>query len=319
MNMDRERSLDLIPSSLRDDEQYDDSALEGVAANVKLLLKLVQDHKDACQAHKHDGRRMLRVAGMMTILDMVRTRIQKCQSFGAERIALRRCTSEIRTCVDENEKRSTESTMVDDKEKLRRQLSASSAARKSLEVMCSSLGKEKEIMMGELARKAHELAEMEDHIEDLKAQNDSLLERVKDCTEVNVPAGPKEPQGKMAVYEHNKALKDQLMRSLNGYRNMKRNLTDVREENMLMQSKIEEIGIKVGASLEKIRKYRQNHKENTDKLADIEEGILELEHIAKCSDVGDRKNGMKGGECGHVNKKIGVPKPIQASEKRGIL
>lgn len=315
--MDRETSLDSIPLSSGVDEQYDDSALEGVAANVKLLLKLVQDHKDACQTHKHDGRRMLRVAGMMTILDMVRTRIQKCQSFGADRSELRRCNSDMRTSIVENDKRSTESHVVDDKEKLKRQLSASSAARKSLEAMCSSLGKEKEIMMGELARKAHELAEMEDHIEDLKAQNDSLLERVKDCAEVHEP-GVKEPQETSSVYEHNKALKDQLMRSLNGYRNMKKNLTEVREENLLMQSKIEEMAIKVGASLEKIRRYRQNHNENNEELSDIEEGILELEHISKCFDIGDRKKGKRS-ECGHVNKKNSVPKPIRASERRGVL
>ena len=320
MNMDRERSLDSVPLPSSLDEQYDDSALEGVAANVKLLLKLVQDHKDACQTHRRDGRRMLRVAGMMTILDMVRTRIQKCQSFGGDRNAFRRSNSEIRTSVDEIEKQqATDSKAVEDKEKLRRQLSASSAARKSLEVMCSSLGKEKEIMMGELARKAHELAEMEDHIEDLKAQNDSLLERVKDCADVHDSTSKPEeqPEEKMAVYEHNKALKDQLMRSLNGYRNMKRNLTDLREENILMQSKIEEMGTKVAVSLEKIRKYRQKHNENSEEIADIEEGVMELEHMSKCLDIGDRKNGGKRVECGHVNKKI--PKPTRASEKRGVL
>ncbi|KAI3740555.1 hypothetical protein L2E82_31023 [Cichorium intybus] len=314
--MDRLKSLDSIALSSRSlDEQYDDSALEGVAANVKLLLKLVQDHKEACQTHRHDGRRMLRVAGMMTILDMVRTRIQKCQSFGAERTSLRQSNNDMRTYLVENEKRVAELTMVDEKDKLKRQLSASSAARKSLEVMCSSLGKEKEIMMGELARKAHELSEMEDHIEDLKAQNDSLLERVKECAEVHEP-GQKEPHGNMAVCEQNKALKDQLMRSLNGYRNLKRNLADVYEENIFMQSRIEEMGIKVGVSLEKIRKYRQNHNENSEELVDIEEGILELEHISKCFDFGDRKNIMK--QCGHVKKKINVPKPIRPSERREV-
>ncbi|KVI00829.1 hypothetical protein Ccrd_020914 [Cynara cardunculus var. scolymus] len=110
---------------------------------------------------------MLRVAGMMTIMDMVRTRIQKCQSFGIKRGSLRRCNSDIRSCLGHYEKDKgslTEMVMVDDRDqKLKR------VARKSLEFMCSSLGKEKEIMMAELARKAHEFAKMEDHINNLKA------------------------------------------------------------------------------------------------------------------------------------------------------
>ncbi|KAI3697637.1 hypothetical protein L6452_30732 [Arctium lappa] len=301
MNKGQERSPDLVPSSSTMAEQYDDSALDGVAANVKLLLKLVLDHKDACQTHKNDGRRMLRVAGMMTILDMVQTRIQKCQSFGIKRGALRRCNSDIRNCPGHYEKEkgsSMEMVTVDDKDqKLKRELSGSIAARKSLEIMCSSLGKEKEIMMGELARKAHELAEMEDHINNLKAQNDTLLEKVKDCAEVYEPEH-KEAQGNTALQVRNKTLSDQLMRSLNGYRIMKRKLIEAHEENLLMQSTMEEIGTKVGVSLEKIRKYRQNHDEHSEELADIEEGISELEHMSKCLDVGDRKHGMKQGERG---------------------
>ncbi|KAJ9558032.1 hypothetical protein OSB04_012646 [Centaurea solstitialis] len=305
MNKEHERSLDLVPSSSTMAEQYDDSALEGVAANVKLLLKLVLDHRDACQnqTHKNDGRRMLRVAGMMTILDMVRTRIQKCQSF--------RMTRGVSDDVkDKGSLTETESVaVVDDKDqKLKRELSGSIAARKSLEIMCSSLGKEKEIMMGELARKAHELAEMEDHVNNLKAQNGMLLEKVKDFAEVHEPKH-KEAQGNTALQVRNKSLADQLMRSLNGYRIMKRKLAEAHEENFLMQSTMEEIGIKVGVSLEKIRKYRQNHDEHSEELADIEEGISELEHMLKCLDVGDRKQGIKKVES---SPKIAAPKPIAA-------
>ncbi|PWA35716.1 myosin heavy chain-related protein [Artemisia annua] len=144
--MERQRSLVRTPSSSQLVEQDNDSALEGVAANIKLLLKLVQDHKEACQKNTNDGRRMLRVAGMMTILDLVRTRIQKCQSFGVQRAALRRCNSDIRACV-EKDKAPTDSMLDDQKEMLKRELNVSMTARKTLEKMCSSLGKEKEIMM----------------------------------------------------------------------------------------------------------------------------------------------------------------------------
>ncbi|KAL0300568.1 UNVERIFIED_CONTAM: hypothetical protein Sradi_6333600 [Sesamum radiatum] len=77
------RSTDFIPPTTQ--HQYNDSALEGVTANVKLLLKLIQDHKDACDKEKNGRRRMLRVATMITILDNVRDRIQKSQSFGNKR------------------------------------------------------------------------------------------------------------------------------------------------------------------------------------------------------------------------------------------
>nr|GEZ36263.1 DNA double-strand break repair Rad50 ATPase [Tanacetum cinerariifolium] len=288
-------SLVRTPSSSKLVEQDNDSALEGVAANVKLLLKLVQDHKEACQKNTNDGRRMLRVAGMMTILDMVRTRIQKCQSFGVQRTSLRRCNSDIRACV-EKDKAPTDSMLDDQKEMLKRELNASMTARKTLEKMCSSLGKEKEIMMGELARKAHELAEMEDHINDLKTQNGTLLEKVKECAQVYDQHGPKETQGNATLDDRNKTLSDQLMRSLNGYRTMKNKLTEAHEENVLIQSTMEEMGIKVRAIVEKIRKYRQTHVEHSEELADIEEGILELEHMSKCVDVGDKKHGVKQGQ-----------------------
>ncbi|GFQ08427.1 hypothetical protein PHJA_002986700 [Phtheirospermum japonicum] len=40
-------------SSTMTEQHYDDSALEGVAANIKLLLKLTQDHKNACDKEKN--------------------------------------------------------------------------------------------------------------------------------------------------------------------------------------------------------------------------------------------------------------------------
>ncbi|KAL7131115.1 hypothetical protein ABFS83_13G177200 [Erythranthe nasuta] len=162
-------------SPITSTQEYDDSALQGVAAHVKLLLKLIQDHKEACGKEKNDRRRMLRVATMMTILDTVRARIQKCQSFGKRKPELRRCNTDLRA----NQSSSGDAAVVDEKEKLRRELSASLATRKSLEIMCSSLGKEKEIMAAELSRKVQELKGLEELLDDLKAQNQILLDKVR--------------------------------------------------------------------------------------------------------------------------------------------
>ncbi|KVH85612.1 hypothetical protein Ccrd_025431 [Cynara cardunculus var. scolymus] len=279
--------------------------LEGVAANVKLLLKLIQDHKNACKTQRNDGRRMLRVAGMMTILEMVRTRIQKCQSFGTKRSELLK----VSPAQSPKDKRLSDPIMIDEKEKLRRELSASLAARKSLEIMCSGLGKEKEIMMGELAKKAHELAEMEEHINDLKAQNETLLEKVQECAEMHKDE-EKETQGNMELQERNKSLSKQLLKSLDEYRSMKRKLKDVHEENMAMQATMEEMGVKVSQSLEKIRSYRQHSTTESDEIVDIEEGISELEHMFKCFELNERKHGKKSGETVHPNSKISSCKTV---------
>ncbi|KAH6825658.1 hypothetical protein C2S53_017630 [Perilla frutescens var. hirtella] len=175
-------SPELPPAPITDEQQYDDSSLEGVAAPVNLLLKLIQDHKDACGKGKNDSRRMLRVATMMTILDTVRTRIQKCQSFGNKRNeggTLRRCNTDLRLNHPPKDKKVGVEAVTDEKEKLRRELSACTAARKRLEMMCSSLGKEKEIIAVELSRKVHELSGMEELVNDLKAQNEKLVKKVQ--------------------------------------------------------------------------------------------------------------------------------------------
>lgn len=106
---------------------------------MKLLLKLIQDHKMACDQEKNGHRRMLRVATMMTILDNVRDRIQKCQSFGNKKAEaeLRRCNTELRrNPVPRDKKHGGVEEVVDgEKERLRRELSASLASQKSLQVV----------------------------------------------------------------------------------------------------------------------------------------------------------------------------------------
>ncbi|KAK2980541.1 hypothetical protein RJ640_015926 [Escallonia rubra] len=312
-------SPDLLPRSPTA-EEYDDSALEGVAANIKLLLKIVQDHKEACTKQKNDGRRMLRVAGMMTILDNVRTRIQKCQSFGSKRseAELRRCKTDLKTSPVSRDKRPAES-IVDEKERLQKDLNSCLAARKSLEVMCSSLGKEKEIMAGELARKVHELNELEDYVSDLKAQNATLSEKVQEYAAVHKEKkNGGETHGNAALQERNKTLSEQLLRSLDGYRSMKRKLKEAQEENSVMRATMEEMGAKFGASLDRIRGYKQTATRGGE-LVELEDEISELEHMFECFDMKFPRSGQKKGECVKPKERSMPVKHPFLLDKKGSL
>lgn len=123
---------------------------------------------------------------MMTILDDVRTRLQKCQFSGKKVLPeLRRCSTDLRATMsnppsprDLSSKKINETLVLDEKEKLRKDLNASYAAQKRLGVMCASLGKEKDIIARELTRKVQELNEMEELVNDLKAQNERLSTKV---------------------------------------------------------------------------------------------------------------------------------------------
>ncbi|CAI9089706.1 OLC1v1024326C1 [Oldenlandia corymbosa var. corymbosa] len=291
------------PSSSSSSPQdcYDDSALEGVAANVKLLLKLIQDHKDACYKHKNDGRRMLRVATMMTILDNVRNRIQKCQ-FGNKRseAELRRCNTDPKpqqqvhspkTPPTDPRRRGggaggggdeSSSSSFDEHEKLKKAFNASLAARKSLEIMCSSLGKEKEIMSAELAKKVHEVNEMDEMINDLRAQNETLSEKLKQyASEPNREKRmmTSEAHGNAILQERNRALSDHLQRSLDGYRSLKRKLREAVEENLMAQSTMEEMVGKVKESLTRFRSFKGRIAADSSAAAAIEAEIVHLEEV----------------------------------------
>ncbi|KAF3635875.1 putative myosin-13-like isoform X2 [Capsicum annuum] len=286
---------------------HDDSALEGVAANIKLLLKLTQEHKDSCNKEKNDGRRMLRVATMMTILDNVRTRIKKCQSFGNKSSSEAESNSHVPI-----DKKYYE-PMIDEKEKLRKQLNASLAARKSLEVMCSSLGKEKEIMAAELSKKVHELNEMEDLINDLKEKNENLVgrlhERATEQKERRYSSSGGESQGNSALQERNKALSENLLRSLDGYRSIKRKWKDAQAENMAMHATMEEMTAKIGAGLARIQSFKERIASESVPSTDIKEDIVELEHMFECFEMQVAKHGPKEGECVQSKVEISASKP----------
>lgn len=266
-------SPELLPPDMNQGQRPEDHGLEGISTNVKLLLKLIQDHNEASMRDGGDERKAQRVAGMISIIEDVKTRIQKSQTHVSRKAELRRCNTDLKTNPPRDKK--AHEPITDEKEKLRRQLSASLAARKSLEIMCTSLGKEKEIMAAELSRKVHELTGMEELISDLRAQNDMLLGKVKACAAEHKEKKEQETcVGNSALQERNQALSDQLLKSLDGYRSLKRKLKDSQEEKAKVNAMLEEIQVDVQAGLGRIHNF-QKAADNVD----IDDEISALSHL----------------------------------------
>lgn len=296
-------SPDLLPSSLNDHTNHnqniqdrpDDLSLEGVSTNIKLLLKLIQDHNEACAKDINDERKLQRVAGMMTnILDDVKFRIQKCQTLSKKREAeLRRCNTDLRPGHVPRDKKPTEAG-GEERQKMKKELNASLAAQKSLEIMCSSLGKEKEIMATELARMVQELSGTEELVNDLKAQNEMLLEKVQ-----NFVAEHKEVEtlGNEALQDRNKALSEKLLKSIDGYRSLKRKLKEAQEENAGLHMTLEEVGVDVAAGLDQIRSFRQRIITGNEQAVDIEEEMSALAHMFERFEIKATKHRQKKSEC----------------------
>nr|DAD37258.1 TPA_asm: hypothetical protein HUJ06_007899 [Nelumbo nucifera] len=248
---------------------------------------------------------MQRVAGMITILDDVKARIQKIQPPDKKRQAfLRRCNTDLRpNRVNSSPRERRTNDMVNDEEqRLRKELDESMAARKSLERMFSSLGKEKEIMATELARKVHQLNGMEEHLNDLKAQNEMLLAKVQTCAAEHKEK-PCETETEdtessaLLLQERNKALWEQLMRSLDGYRSLKKKLDDTLEENAGFQTKMAEITIEISAGQKKIQDIRQRMTESNEQQEEIEEELSRMENMFRRLEMKVSKNWEKRSEC----------------------
>ncbi|GAB4829421.1 hypothetical protein Ancab_019092 [Ancistrocladus abbreviatus] len=270
-------SPDLHPGPTTISSQ-DDSSLEGVATNVRLLLKLLQDHQEASQ-RGYDERRTQRMTGMMSILDDVKTRIQKSQSSGKRREPeLRRCFTDLKVNPVPSDKKK-EPLLMDDKERLKRELNTSFAAQKRLGVMCATLGREKEIIARELTRKVQELNEIEELVDGLRAQNEKLSAKVRACAEQhNTVSCVGEVQVNAALQERNKLLSEQVLKSLETFKVFKRKLKEAQDEKAAMIAKMEEFREAAAASLEQIHRLKQ-HADDRDELpADIKEEIAALEN-----------------------------------------
>ncbi|XP_078428793.1 myosin heavy chain-like protein [Wolffia australiana] len=149
---------------------------------------------------------------------------------------LRRCNTELRR---EGTSSGGEEKPGDENQRLTKELAAYMAAKKSLERMFSRLGVEKEIMAGELEKKEQGLREMEELLNDVKAQNESLRAKVKLCVAehgkkaVNTShkkSGQGGEEEEKSLVERNKGLSEQLLKALDGYRSLKRRVRQLQEE-----------------------------------------------------------------------------------------
>ncbi|KAK7245639.1 hypothetical protein RIF29_40487 [Crotalaria pallida] len=292
----RAHSSPMLTTSNDTGQRDDDCGVEGLAVNVKLLLKLIQDHNGA-SPKDNDERKCNRVNGMMFILDEVRSRVQKIQNSTKRRAELRRCNTDLKPNIPTpRDKRLTPPDVpIDEKDKLRRELNASLVARQSLQAMCSSLGKEKQIMASELARKAQELTEMEEFINDLKARNDMLLERLhaanSELKEKKSSGGDME--GNIALQERNKALTEQLQKSIDGYRSLKRKLRDIQEEKKEIHTTMEQMEVEVHAGLERIHNFKEEIITRDEQTDNIQEEISALELLLESLNMKISKHTQK--------------------------
>ncbi|KAJ6979602.1 hypothetical protein NC653_027680 [Populus alba x Populus x berolinensis] len=246
---------------------------------------------------------MRRFAGMVSILDDVKLRIQKSQSGEKKAPQLRRCNTDLRRSQAPADKKPQES-VGDEKERLRKQLNASMAARKSLEMMCSSLGKEKEIMAAEIARKVHELNEAEELVNDLKAQNETLMAKLQArAPQKKSSNSGGEAQGNAALQERNRTLSEQLLKSLDSCRSLKRKYKVAKEENRGICATMDVIKMEVGAGLENIRSFRSRVAISKD----IEEEISALEQMFEGFDMKISKH--RDIECAKPKAAINTSKP----------
>ncbi|MED6119333.1 hypothetical protein PIB30_010843 [Stylosanthes scabra] len=277
-------SSSIVPSSQSSNypgqQPGDDRGLEGVATNIKLLLKLIEDYNGAKESDQH---KIQRVHGIMSILDETRGRIQRFQLNNIKTNIMKR---ELRrTCSDIKSSSvviAREKTITDEKERMRRELQSSFVVRQSLQALCSSLGKEKQIMASELARKAQELAEMEEFVNDLKKQNKMLMNKLKECSNNNNSDQGGNNNNNVALHEMNKTLSERLQMSLDGYRSLKIKYMDTQEENRDIHADMEEMEVQVQAGIQRIRdlmNIAETAGTSDEERKAMKEQILALEQI----------------------------------------
>ncbi|XP_057745967.1 uncharacterized protein LOC130965246 [Arachis stenosperma] len=254
----------------------DERGLEGVATNMKLLLKLIEDYNGSKESDQH---KIQRVNGIMSILDETRGRVQRFQMNNMKtnqiKRELRRSNSDIKSSsvVIAREK-----TITDEKERMRRELQSSFVVRQSLQALCSSLGKEKQIMACELARKAQELAEMEELVADLKEQNEMLMKKLN--SNIKIDEGGN--RNNVVLHEMNRTLTHQLQISLDGYRSLKIKYMETQEENRDIHADMKEMEVQVQAGIQRLqglKKIAEMIAKNDKERKAIKDQILALEQL----------------------------------------
>lgn len=256
---------------------------------------MIEDHNNARKKEDNGkAHKSPKIAGMISILDDVKSRLEKTRLVSQpattkkpSEAELRRCSTDLRQLPAErshHQQQQQDPSQETEVERLRKQLSASLVARKSLEKMFSSLGKEKEIMAAELARKVNELAGMEEHLDDLRAQNEKLVQKAKawaaEHKERSKTTSSREGhqlQGNPALLERNKALTEQLLKSLEVYRTLKRKYKEKQEDVAGLRAIVAGMAEEIAAGLQRINELKQSADgDMAEKLFSVELVMLKL-------------------------------------------
>ncbi|CAA6671778.1 unnamed protein product [Spirodela intermedia] len=250
-------SPDFLPSS-DTDLLDDDLVLQGAASKVRLLLKLVQDYEADL------GKAQCSMAGILCVLDEVTSGLERFHAPARRRKAeLRRCSTDLCRSGEPPLQASTgkgpglpETTTVEENQRLRKELSASLTMQKNLQKI-----------------KAQELQDIEEHLSDVKAQNERLLEKVRlsACEQY--------------LIDRNNTLSEQLIRTLDGYRALKRKVKDLQEEKAKVQEKVAEMAARMSKGFCHIRDFCRRLATGMGNAPaeddDVEEDISSIENVLR--------------------------------------
>ncbi|KAK9268219.1 hypothetical protein L1049_010662 [Liquidambar formosana] len=109
--------------------------------------------------------------------------------------------------------------------------------------------------------------------------------------------GGEAPGNNAALQERNKALSAHLLKSLDGYRSLKRKYREVQEENGVIQVKMEEMGEEIAAGLDRIRGFQHRMGTKNIEQVNVEDEISALEHMFECFKMKVSKHVQKKSEC----------------------
>ncbi|GLJ11864.1 hypothetical protein SUGI_0178790 [Cryptomeria japonica] len=138
-------------------------------------------------------------------------------------------------------------------QKLRKQISAKATELKNLQIMFSSLGKEKEVMTAELALKARILADMEEHLNDLKEQNKTLSNKLLSFAREQ-KSKTTQMQGTITLLQNrDKLLAEQLLKSTEACRTLKRKLKELQEHNSILKKDTANLNLAIQKQEKSIR------------------------------------------------------------------
>lgn len=262
----------------------------GVVTQLKLLLKIIEDHKEAIRNNRNDGRKRLRVATMLTILENIRLGIQRCQ------FKTKTTETDLGPSSSSNsdgEQHQRRYTGEDEIEMLRKKLQAMSEVRKNLELSCANLADDKKRIAIELAKTTHLIKETEERINDLKPHNKILAIKVKKCQCEHknkrrycyrgfrsAASLLKEKQEKAILLENNETLEQNLEIAVINCQSIEIKEKQIQHTNSRIREEMKTITEKVNAGLNIFNQFKENMASRPgDTPAYIAKEIARLEHI----------------------------------------